>query len=583
MNIDPRLLRQARIARTALLLTLICGLAGGLLALAQAGSLSAIIARVFIGKQTLAQVLPLLRGLLSIFVLRTGVSLGSEVAANGVAVRVKSSLRELLLEKLIRLGPAYQARQESGELVASALQGVESLDAYFSQFLPQLVLAAIIPLAVLVAVFPRDLLSGAVLLLTAPLIPIFMILIGRLSETLTTRQFTALKRMSAFFLDTLQGLTTLKALGQSRNRETKISEVSERYRRATMGVLQTTFLSALVLELVGTLSTAVVAVEIGLRLLSGRLGFEQALFILIVAPEFYLPLRNLGLRFHAGMSGVTAARRIFEILDTPETDARSQSGNVYRAPRSAGPLGDELICFEGVTYHYPGREGPVLKDVSFCIQPGEMVALVGRSGAGKSTLAHLLLGFIQPTGGKIRAGRQRMQDIPIEDWRRQIAWVGQQPVLFQGSLADNMRIAKKDASLEEIQHAAEQAGFAEVVAVLPQGWDTRIGEGGVGLSGGQAQRLALARAFLRDAPFLVLDEPTAHLDPAQEMALAEVTRRLCADRTVLVIAHRLQTVREADNILVLEDGCLVEMGQHDDLLQQDGAYARLLRAGEGGE
>ncbi|WP_075075262.1 thiol reductant ABC exporter subunit CydD [Longilinea arvoryzae] len=583
MNIDPRLLRQARIAHTALLLTVIFGLAGGLLVLAQASSLSAVIARVFIGKQSLAQVIPLLRWLLAVFILRAGVVLGGEVAANGVAVRVKGSLRELLLEKLIRLGPAYQARQESGELVASALQGVESLDAYFSQFLPQLVLAAMIPLAVLVAVFPRDLLSGAVLLLTAPLIPIFMILIGRLSEALTTRQFTALKRMSAFFLDTLQGLTTLKALGQSHNRAARISEVSECYRRATMGVLQTTFLSALVLELVGTLSTAIVAVEIGLRLMYGRLGFEQALFILIVAPEFYLPLRTLGLRFHAGMSGVAAARRIFEILDTPETDARSQSGNVYRSARLTGSWIDQPVCFESVTYYYPGREEAVLKDISFCIQPGELVALVGRSGAGKSTLAHLLLGFIQPTGGKIRAGHQRMQDIPIEDWRRQIAWVGQQPVLFQGSLVDNLRIAKDDASLEEIQRAAEQAGLAEVVAALPSGWDTRIGDGGVGLSGGQAQRLALARAFLRDAPLLILDEPTAHLDPVQEMALADVTRRLCVDRTVLVIAHRLQTVREADNILVLEDGHLVEMGQHDDLLAQGGAYARLLRAGEGGE
>jgi ATP-binding cassette subfamily C protein CydD len=270
-------------------------------------------------------------------------------------------------------------------------------------------------------------------------------------------------------------------------------------------------------------------------------------------------------------------------LDTPEVDARSQSRSVRRPSTEVFRWQDQPICFESVAYHYPGRDEPVLQDISFCIQPGEMVALVGRSGAGKSTLAHLLLGFIQPTAGKIRAGHQRMQDLPIEAWRQQIAWVGQSPVLFRASLFDNMRIAKSDASLAEMQRAAEQAGFAEVVEGLPSGWDTQIGEGGARLSGGQAQRLALARAFLRDAPLLVLDEPTAHLDPVQEDLLAGVTRRLCYDRTVLVIAHRLQTVREADNILVLENGRLVEMGDHDELLDENGVYARLLNATGGSE
>ncbi|HWQ05407.1 MAG TPA: thiol reductant ABC exporter subunit CydD [Longilinea sp.] len=580
MNIDPRLLRQARVAQAAILLTLLFGLAGGLLIILQAGNLGALIARVFLGGQDLQQVSGLLKWLLVIFFLRAGVTLGSEVAANAVAVQVKAGLRELLLEKFIRLGPAFQTRHESGDLTAAALQGVENLDAYFSQFLPQIILAAFIPLSILAAVFPRDLLSGVVLLVTAPLIPIFMVLIGKLAEVLTKRQFTALRRMSVFFLDTMQGLTTLKALGQSRNRTEKINTVSEHYRRATMSVLQTTFLSALVLELVGTLSTAVVAVEIGLRLLHGQLGFEQALFILIVAPEFYLPLRMLGQRFHAGMSGVAAARNIFEILDTPETAARSQSRSVLRMPADENAWIDRPICFEGVSFQFPGREEAVLKDVSFCIQPGEMIAVVGRSGAGKSTLAHLLLGFIQPTSGKIRAGYQRMQDIPIEAWRHQIAWVSQQPVLFSGSLLDNMRIANQGTELSEITRAAKEAEFLEVVDSLPLGWDTPIGEGGMRLSGGQAQRLALARAFLRDAPFLVLDEPTAHLDPRQEVLLTEATRRLCTGRTVFVIAHRLQTVREADNILVLEDGRLVEMGDHSELVRKNGAYVRLLRAGQ---
>ncbi len=582
MNIDPRLLRQARVAQAAMLLTLLFGVGGGVLVILQAGNLSAVIARVFLAGQTLSQVAGLLRWLFVIFLLRAGATLGGEVAANAVAVRVKAGLRQLLLEKFIRLGPAYQNRHESSDLAAAALQGVENLDAYFSQFLPQIVLAAVIPLAVLAAVFPRDPLSGLILLITAPLIPVFMVLIGKLAEALTNRQFTALQRMSAFFLDTMQGLTTLKALGQSTNQTEKIKTVSERYRRATMSVLQTTFLSALVLEWVGTLSTAVVAVEIGLRVLYGRLGFEQALFILIVAPEFYLPLRMLGQRFHAGMAGVAAARKIFEVLETPENAASSQSRSIHRGAGGEAAWIDRPICFEAVSFQFPGREEAALKAISFCIQPGEMIAVVGRSGAGKSTLAHLLLGFIQPTEGKIRAGYQRMQDIPIEVWRNQIAWVSQQPVLFSGSLLDNMRIANPDAQLLAIAMAAEAAGLLDVVDHLPQGWDTPIGEGGMRLSGGQGQRLALARAFLRNKPFLVLDEPTARLDSQREQQLAEATRRLCVGRTVFVIAHRLQTVREADNILVLENGRLVEMGDHSELVRLNGAYARLLQAGQEG-
>jgi ATP-binding cassette subfamily C protein CydD len=580
MNIDPRLLRQARVAQAAVGLTLFFGLAGGLLVIFQAANLSTVISRVFLDGQTLQQVARLLLWLLVILLLRAGVTLGGEVAANSVAVKVKAGLRQLLLEKFLRLGPAYQSRHESGDLAAAALQGVENLDAYFSQFLPQIVLAAVIPLAVLAAVFPRDLLSGLIMLVTLPLIPVFMTLIGKLAEIFTNRQFTALQRMSAFFLDTIQGLSALKAMGQSRNRTEKIKTVSESYRRATMSVLQTTFLSALVLEWVGTLSTAVVAVEIGLRLLYGQLGFEQALFILIVAPEFYLPLRMLGQRFHAGIAGVVAARKIFEVLDTPENTSSSQSRSVHRVTGDEAAWFDRPICFEGVSFTFPGREEAAVRDVSFCIQPGETIAVVGRSGAGKSTLAHLLLGFIQPTQGKIRAGYQRMQDIPIEAWRHQIAWVSQQPVLFSGSLLDNMRIAKDDADQTEITKAAEAAGLLEIVESLPQGWDTPIGEGGIRLSGGQGQRLALARAFLRDAPFLVMDEPTARLDPQWEQQLVNATRRLCVGRTVFVIAHRLQTVREADNILVLEGGRLVEMGDHSELVRLNGAYARLFRAGQ---
>ncbi|NLG97962.1 MAG: thiol reductant ABC exporter subunit CydD [Chloroflexi bacterium] len=576
MNLDRRLLKQARLAKAAFIITIAAGFLAGIAAILQARQLSRIISQVFLGGQQLAGVMPLMWLLLGILITRAVLTYLSETSAGYGAVQIKNVLRSLFAKHLLSLGPAYAQGERSGELVNTASQGIEALDAYFSQFLPQLAFAGMLPLAFLIAIFPLDPLSAVVLLVTGPLIPFFMFLIGSMSQTLTRRQWTALSRMSAYFLDTLQGLATLKALGRSREQAGRIEQVSERYRQTTMSVLRVTFLSALVLELLGTIGTAIIAVEIGLRLLYGRISFEPAFFILLLAPDFYAPLRNLGLRFHASMTGVNAARRIFEVLEQPVPEPAAEgAGNGARgsAPRLDRPF---QIEFDHVGYTYLGRSQPALEDVSFSIQSGQMTALVGPSGSGKSTLTQLLLCFIKPQLGEIRVNGAPLGSFSVEEWRAQIAWVPQQPHLFYGSVAENLRIAKPDASMDELVKAAEQVHLLEWVESLPQGFDTFIGESGQRLSGGQAQRLALARAVLRDAPLLILDEPTAHLDVVQERILQESTRRLCEGRTVLIIAHRLPTVMRADQILVMQAGRIVEKGSHAELLGNAGLYSRLL-------
>jgi ATP-binding cassette subfamily C protein CydD len=559
----------------------VLGLLGGGLVVLQARLLSETIASVFLEGAGLDQAAWALCWLLAIIGLRALLAAGSEVSANRAALEVKSRLRNHFLAHLFRLGPAYVRGERTGELVTLAVEGVEALDAYFSQYLPQLILAALVPLVILVVVFPLDLLTGLVLLLTAPLIPLFMRLIGSLSEAVTHRQWTALTRLGAHFLDTLQGLTTLKLLGQGQARASSLAQSSERYRQATMDVLRVTFLSALVLELVATLSTAVVAVEIGLRLLNppdlgrvnGSLDYRAALFILVLAPEFYLPLRTLGMRFHAGIAGVTAAKKIAAVLDE-----RVVTG-------LAGPSGGALtrwsaptIRFENVSYAYPegGQDKrPALVEVSFEIGAGEHVALVGSSGAGKSTVLQLLLGFILSDRGRILVDGQPLAEIPATEWRQRLAWAPQLPYLFNDTLQANLCLGRPGASPDQIERAVRLAHLDDLVRSLPEGLQTRLGENAARLSGGQAQRLALGRAFLKNAPLLLLDEPGANLDPQQEALLQDSINELSRGRTVLTIAHRLNLIRRADRVILLEQGRVAASGSHQELLAHSDPYAKL--------
>ena len=548
-------------------------LAGGLIIL-QSWFLSVIIDDVHLNGAGLDAISPVLRSLIIIILLRAVLVLIHEQTAAILSEKIRSGLRIALSEKILRLGPAYLESQKSGEITYALTGAVDTLDAYFSQFLPQLIIAAVLPVGILAFVFPLDTLSGIVLLLTAPLIPIFMILVGKTTEALTRRQYSTFSRMSAFFLDSLRGTSELKNLGRSHEHTARLDRVSESYRLATMRVLRISFLSALVLELAATLSVAVIAVEIGIRLLYAQIDFRQAFFLLVIAPEFYLPLRQIGARFHASRNGVSAAHRIFEIMDQPEMNVGGDGQSVpdlFETPFT--------IRFDDVSFTYPDRSEEALSNVSFEMRSGETTVLVGLNGSGKSTAAALLLRFIKPSEGTIYYNDIDIQSIPLQEWRAGIAHLDQQPVLFNDTVRENLIIANPAASDSDLEASLKNARLIDVIGTLPEGMNTPVGENAFRFSGGQSQRLGLARAFLKDAPVIVLDEPTSHLDALLEADLNQTIRSLMRGRTCLVIAHRKETARQADQIVMLNNGRVVCCGSHKDLAKCDDGYASLF-AGE---
>lgn len=561
---------QRRLAGPALSLAVGLGLAGGFLLIWQAWLLARVVNGAAIEQLPLADLWPWMWPLLGVFALRATIAWGATQVAFAAAARVKLALRERLYRQMQALGPVYLQGERSGELSGLLVDGVEKLEAYYASYLPQMALVALIPLAILAFVFPLDWISGLVMVLTAPVIPLFMILIGKGAERLNRKQWRELARMSAHFLDVIQGLTTLKLFNASRREAQVIAAISDAHRRSTMGVLRVAFLSSLVLEFFATVSIAVVAVLIGFRLLWGEMAFLHGFFVLLLAPEFYLPLRQMGTHYHARMEAIAAAERIIEVLETP----------VPSAPKKAIPVpakGPVAIRFDQVGYDYPGGRS-ALTGTSFHIAAGERVALVGPSGSGKSTTINLLLGFLRPTAGRILINQQDLAQMEHADWLQQLAWVPQRPRLFHGTVLDNIRLGRPGADMAAVEEAARQAHAETFILRLPQGYDTPIGEGGQELSGGQLQRLALARAFLKDAPLVLLDEPTASLDPESEALVQAAIERLAAGRTLLVVAHRLATVRRADRIIVLDQGQVAENGSHTGLIQAQGLYAKLATA-----
>lgn len=541
---------------------------GGLL-IVQAMLLAHLIERTIFKHVAVASQLEPFAALIGVFVLRAICVYIGNRAAGRAGLDVKTLTRDALVSHIYVLGPAWSLAREPGALANTVVDGVEALHDYYAEYLPQASLAVIVPLAILVIVFPVDWISGLILAGTAPLIPLFMVLLGKGAAALNERQWSRLTRLSAHFLEVLSGLGTLKAFGAARGEVKLVERLSEDYRKSTMRVLRVAFLSSFALEFLATVSIAMVAVLVGFRLLWGDVAFSAGLAALLLAPEFYLPLRNLGGAYHARLKAVAAAEDIADILDTAAPDV---GGKQPFHPEAAFGVRFEKISFAYV----PGK--PVLHNVDFGIRAGEHVAIVGPSGAGKSTLLYLLLGFAGPGAGRIIAAGSTLSEIEPAAWRRGIAWVPQRAHLFPGTIADNIALGSADATRDAVAAAAEQAQANEFIARLPHGFDTPLGEDGAGLSGGEIQRIALARAFLRDAPLVILDEPTASLDLASEAAVNAAIEALARGRTLVTVAHRLHTIRNADRIVMLDAGRVVAEGTHDNLAGRPGPYRRLLKA-----
>ena len=547
--LDPRLLRRARPARVLLGVDAGIGLVAALLVLAQAVLLAHVAARSFEGA-SLGDVSTALVLLVVVVCARALAAWGFELAGRRAAIDVLSTLRLDLAERRLRDRPAALDGVQSGEIATLAVTGVDALETTFARYLPQLVLALVVPAAVLALVAAIDLVSAAVMLVTLPLVPVFMWLVGRYTEQRARARWLALRLLATHFLDVVRGLPTLRAYNRGRAQTQRIADVSDEYRRATMGTLRVAFLSGAVLELAATLGIALVAVTVGVRLVEGDLALGTSLTVLLLAPELYLPLRNLAAQFHVGADGLAVAERL---LDLVGDEPRARPG--VEPPPSPR---DVPVRLERVSFAYPAREGQALDDVSLELLPGETTALVGPSGGGKSTVALLLLRFAEPGAGRVTAGDVDLAACDAASWRAEIAWVPQRPTIFRGSVIDNIRMGDVAAGEGRIREAASLAGAHAFVSALPRGYDTLVGDGGRPLSPGEQRRIAIARAFLRDAPFVILDEPTADLDPASAQAIGESIGRLREGRTVLLIAHRPELAARADRIVRIEAGRALE-------------------------
>jgi ATP-binding cassette, subfamily C, bacterial CydD len=532
----------------------------GILAAAQG---SVIVAQADLLARTLAHLdTALLPWLAAVAVLRGALAWTVHAVSARAAASVKAGLRTGLLG-----APGGRA----GERVTLITRGLDALDPYFTGYLPQLFAAVLIPVIVLARVAVADWISALTLLVALPLVPLFGALVGLRTAELTGRQWALLGRLGGHFRDVLAGLPTLRAFGRTAHQSAVVRELAGEHRRATVAALRVAFLSSLVLELICTLSVAVVAVPVGLRLVDGAIPLAAGLLVLLLAPEVFLPLRALGTRFHASTEGLAAATQAFAAEPPPEgpspaTWTRVLSGSDphpvlenHAAEESTGLIpGRPHVVLEDVTVRYPGSAQAAVDGLSLEIRPGERVVLAGPSGAGKSTVLALLLGFVEPDSGRVLIDGVDLKTLDLAGWRRRVAWVPQQPYLFAASVADNIRLGDAEASDRRVREVAQTAGAAGFIEGLPESYETVLGERGAGLSAGQRQRVALARACLRDAPLMLWDEPTARLDLAGEAALVEAAGRVLRGRTSLIVAHRPALLAGADRVVHLENGRIRE-------------------------
>ncbi|HEX9299981.1 MAG TPA: thiol reductant ABC exporter subunit CydD [Actinomycetota bacterium] len=547
--LDPRLLRRVRPARVALAADVLFGFLATIALLIQATLFAAIVARAFEHRPLDPREVIAFCG---VVVARAVFAAGFEATGRRAAALATSELRMALVERRLFDMPTAADGAEAGEIAAAAVSGVDGLEAYFARYLPQLVLAVLVPIAVLAWTAAIDLTSVVIMVLTLPLIPVFMVLIGRYTESKTRARWVALTRLSNHFLDVVRGLPTLRAFNRGAAQAERIEAVSEAYRRTTMETLRVSFLSGAVLDLAATLATALVAVTLGVRLVEGTVAFRPALTVLLLTPELYIPLRSLAAQFHVSADGLAAAERILDLIEAPETPA-------VGTDRVPDPW--RSLRLRDISLRNEERGSKLLDGFDLTIERGEVVALVGPSGAGKSTVAALLLGLRTPDGGTITVDGTDLATLDLRGWRTNVAWVPQRPTVFRGSVRDNIAIGNPSASIEQIDRASKAAGLDEVVADLPRGYESDIGEGARGLSAGETRRLALARALARSAQLVILDEPTANLDAESGESIAASIRELGADRAVLLIAHSPELARSADRIVRIEDGRAVAVSK----------------------
>jgi ATP-binding cassette, subfamily C, bacterial CydD len=563
--LDARLLAQSRAARAHLIVVGVLGVLSAGLIVAQAALLAYLIDEAAMHGAGLAKLEPALVALGIVLAARAATAAGFELSGRLGAAATLSEMRCRLIERLLIEAPGqwaqHRLRRRTGELAATAVQGIDALQAWFAGYLPQVVLAGVVPVAVTIWVAVQDPVAAAILALIAPLLILFMVLVGRRAAARTEDRRLALNLLSAHFLDVVRGLATLRAHRREHAQAATLASVGERYRAETMATLRVAFLSSLVLELCAMIGIALVAATVGLQLVAGALTLQAGLTVLLLAPEMFTPLREVGRQYHAAADGIAAADRIFEVLRMP-APPRLDSG-ATQARAAAIPTvdpADEAVRLQEVSYTYPGRTKPALTAVDVELAPGRITAVIGESGAGKSTLALLLMRLIDPSSGRLLCGANDLVELDVKRWRELIAWVPQTPRIFEGTVAENIALGAPvpiggALGIQPVIAAARDAGAYEFISALPAGFHTPLGEGGRRLSMGQARRIGLARAFMRpSARLLILDEPTAHLDPQTAALVLQAISRLARGRTTLLISHDPAVATLADRLITLHQG-----------------------------
>ncbi|MGX9805917.1 thiol reductant ABC exporter subunit CydD [Exiguobacterium acetylicum] len=566
-----------QIPRSILIQFIIAAFLMGVAVVGQSYGIVLTVDRIFLKEQPFEAVIPLLLIVLGMLLLRVAVTYWNGRLGTTLSAHMKQALREALVAKYTSRSVEMMLQGQAGQKVSVLLDAVDEMDSYYSQYLPKVVQTTIVPLMVLIAAFSYDWITGLVMMITAPFIPLFYIIIGIMTQKRADAQLEKMTAFSGMFLDTLQGLTTLKLFGRAKRQRDVIEKSSLDFRDATLTVLKLAFLSSLMLEFISMLSMGMIALEVSLRLiLFQSITFIPAFLMLVLAPEYYLALKEMGAAFHTGRGSVAAAKQIAAELtadDRPVAFGQSEL-TTDRPPR---------IVLDEVGFTY--QEGRfALQDIALTIEPYQKVALIGRSGAGKSTVLQLIAGLADPQEGRILLDGTERSQVEEASWFRQLSYISQHPYLYAGTLAENITIGElRQATPDEILEAAQAAGLEELIATLPEGLDTVIGEGGRGLSGGEKQRVALARAFLKRPNIIVFDEPTTGLDVKTERLLQQAIEQLGQSATVITVAHRLHTIERSDQIVVLDGGRIVDRGTHDELLRRDSEYARMRSVQRGEE